>query len=269
MITLKDRLSHLTYRETCKLLGPSGEQLIRLGGKYDIDIAEQVAWENDLFKVNLGDALVTLSLTSEMPKRLRFNCSECTAACEHLGAAFSLILEEKLALGLSAPRPERKPIESLSEKELLKQAIEERSERASAEKIQIQPVNRKELWTDYTVTNYASGKSYRVALRGWERGESYCSCPDFRRNTLGICKHILRVIDDVKNRFSKQVKATPYRPENILVHLRYVGEPELRVSIPHDLEREVMPLVRPLMNQPIRDVKDLLQRVREIEHRGH
>jgi SNF2-related domain/Helicase conserved C-terminal domain/SWIM zinc finger len=269
MITLKDKLSHLTYREACKLLGPAGEKLIRQGGKYEIDIAEQVAWADNLFKLNLGGAFVTLSLTTEMPKLLRFNCNECTTACEHLGAAFSLILEEKLALGLSAPPPERKPIESLSEKELLKQAIEERAERAKAEKMQIQPVNRKELWTDYTVTNHASGKSYRVALRGWERGESYCSCPDFRKNTLGTCKHILRVIEDVKDRFSKQAKGTPYLPENIFIHLRYVGEPELRISIPDHLDRGVMPLVRPLMNRQIEDVKDLLQRVRGIEQRGH
>src|SRR3972149_7296978 len=134
MITLKDKLSHLTYREACKLLGPLGERLIRQGGKYDIDIAEQVAWENDLFKLNLGDALVTLSLTPEMPKRLRFNCSECTTACEHLGAAFSLILEEKLALGLSAPPPERRPNESLNGHELIKLAIEERLERARTER---------------------------------------------------------------------------------------------------------------------------------------
>ena len=99
-ITLKDRLSHLTYREASKLLGPDGERLIRQGGKYDIDISEQVTWEQDLFRLNLGDAIVTFSLNHEKPKSLHFACSECTSACEHLGAAFSLILEEKLSLGL-------------------------------------------------------------------------------------------------------------------------------------------------------------------------
>jgi hypothetical protein len=44
MIRLKDTLSHLTFRGACKLLGPEGEQLIRKGGRYDIDIAEQVKW---------------------------------------------------------------------------------------------------------------------------------------------------------------------------------------------------------------------------------
>lgn len=45
-------------------------------------------------------------------------CSACPVICEHLGAALSLILEEKTAFGLAAPPPERVPVESLSEAEL-------------------------------------------------------------------------------------------------------------------------------------------------------
>src|SRR4030043_950648 len=54
MITLKDRLSHLTYREVCKLLGPEGERLIRQGGKYDLNISDPVTWGDDFFRLNLG-----------------------------------------------------------------------------------------------------------------------------------------------------------------------------------------------------------------------
>ena len=102
MIDLRDRLSQLNYRQACKLLGPEGEHLIRLGGKYDMDIEEQVTWQDGSLKINFGDAIVNFLLTPEMPRSLRFTCSECTTACEHLGAAFSLVLEEKLSLGLSA-----------------------------------------------------------------------------------------------------------------------------------------------------------------------
>ena len=42
MITLKDKLSHLSYTQACKLLGPQGKQLIQEGGKYDIDLFEHV-----------------------------------------------------------------------------------------------------------------------------------------------------------------------------------------------------------------------------------
>src|SRR4030065_1947458 len=123
-MNLKDILSYLSYRQACKLLGPAGEQLIRAGGKYEIDIGEQVVWGGDFFKLNLGETTVAIAREPGKPRRLNFTCSACRAACEHTGAAFSLILEEKLALGLSAPPPERQPVESISDKELIKQAIE-------------------------------------------------------------------------------------------------------------------------------------------------
>ena len=267
-ITLKDRLSHLTYREASKLLGPDGERLIRQGGKYDIDISEQVTWEQDLFRLNLGDAIVTFSLNHEKPKSLHFACSECTSACEHLGAAFSFILEEKLSLGLSAPPPERLPVESLSDGELIQQAIDERKDRARTEKMTLKSMNAAELWTDYTITSHSSGKSYRVALRGWERGDSYCSCPDFRKNTLGTCKHIIYVTEEVKKRFSKAVRETPYHAKSIGVHLRYGEETELRVLVPGTLDHRTITLIRPLMNRPIRNVKDLLHQIKEVEQNG-
>ena len=268
-ITLKDRLSHLTYREARKLLGPEGERLIRQGGKYPIDLDEQITWGNNILKLNLGEAIVTISAVPEGPKSLRFACSECTIPCEHVGAAFSFILEEKLALGLSAPPPERVPVESLSNEEMIRQAIEERKERARTEKITLKSMNPAELWTDYTITSHSSGKSYRVALRGWERGDSYCSCPDFKKNTLGTCKHIMHVIEEVKKRFSKAVREKTCQIKNISVHLRYSEETELRLLVPENLDRQAMMLIRPLMNKPIRDVKDLLKRIKEVEQLGH
>jgi len=268
-ITLKDRLSHLTYREARKLLGPEGERLIRQGGKYPIDLDEQITWGNNILKLNLGEAIVTISAVPEGPKSLRFACSECTIPCEHVGAAFSFILEEKLALGLSAPPPERLPVESLSDEEMIRQAIEERKERARTEKITLKSMNPAELWTDYTITSHSSGKSYRVALRGWERGDSYCSCPDFKKNTLGTCKHIMHVIEEVKKRFSKAIREKTCQIKNISVHLRYSEETELRLLVPENLDRQAMMLIRPLMNKPIRDVKDLLERIKEVEQLGH
>jgi SWIM zinc finger len=42
---------------------------------------------------------------------------------------------------------------------------------------------------DYLVKS-ASGKEYRVAMRGPSLFENFCSCADFAVNTLGTCKHI-------------------------------------------------------------------------------
>ncbi len=129
-----------------------------------------------------------------------------------------------MTLGLAAPPPERVPVEGLGEQELVERAIADRMERSRSERMTARSTNPKDLWTDYLVTNRASGKTYRVALRGWSHGESYCSCPDFRKNTLGTCKHILHVQEKVRRRFPAASRNRPYRPKEIAVHLLYGSE---------------------------------------------
>ena len=92
-LTLKDRLSHLTLRQAGKLLGGEGEKLIREGGKYEVQIDGDVCLDDDLFRVNLGEATVTITLAAGARGRLRWDCSRCHGACEHVGAAFSFVLE--------------------------------------------------------------------------------------------------------------------------------------------------------------------------------
>ncbi|MBU0986579.1 MAG: DEAD/DEAH box helicase, partial [Proteobacteria bacterium] len=197
-----------------------------------------------------------------------FQCSVCDNSCVHIGAAFSLILEEKLSLGLAAPPSERVPVESLGNAALVKQAVGERTERAQKEKMQLNSLDKEQLWTDYIVTNRSSGKSYRVALRGWERGESYCSCPDYRKNTLGTCKHILHALDKLKKRFNNSVKKTPYPVKDICVYLKYGETLELRLLIPERIDSQTAEILEPLRGQRIEDVRDLVKRIGKIEHLG-
>jgi hypothetical protein len=196
-LTLQDRLSHLTHYRACQLLGPDGPQCISRGAAYEIDIDRDVYFRGDLFRLKLRgaagrgkDAVVTITTMAEAQNRLRFNCTACETMCEHVGAAVSLVLEEKTALGLAAVPDERRPLETLNEQELLAQALGDRLERARTEKFRLAISDPKRPWADYTITSALSGKTYRVALRGEERGQSYCSCPDFRTNTLGTCKHV-------------------------------------------------------------------------------
>ena len=267
-LTLKDRLSRLTYRRACKLLGEEGAALIRLGGMREIDLDEHVHMDNDLFRLALPDAVATITLTAAAPQWLQWDCTRCHTACEHVGAALSLVLEEKTSLGLAAPPPERIPIESLGEEELVRQALDERRERAETERMRLKSLDPGALWTDYLVTNAMSGKTYRVALRGWECGESYCSCPDFRKNTLGACKHIMNVQRKVKSRFPASIRNRPYEQKDFAVHLRYGPELELRLLAPPRLDGPIASIVRPIGGRPIGDIRDLLHRIRKLEARG-
>src|SRR5581483_306591 len=231
-LTLFDTLSRLSFIKAAKLLGAKGSRLITAGGQYEIDLTTQVKFGRDRFQLALGGSTVTLSLSSAARDRLQWRCDTCDVPCEHAGAAFSLILEEKLALGLAGAPPERTPVESLNEEALIAQALSEREARARVEKMRLTSADPQEIWTDYTLTNSASGKSYRVALRGWQPGESYCSCPDFRKNTLGTCKHILHALEKVRRRFPDSVRNRPYRQRDICLHLSYGQALELRLLLP-------------------------------------
>ena len=56
-LTLRDRLSRLTYVRACQLLGPQGAQLIREGSNYEIDIQRDVYLRGDLFRVKFPHAV--------------------------------------------------------------------------------------------------------------------------------------------------------------------------------------------------------------------
>ncbi len=133
----------------------------------------------------------------------------------------------------------------------------------------VRSTNPKALWTDYLVTNAESGKTYRVALRGWEPGDSYCSCPDYRKNTLGVCKHVLSVQRRVKRRFSAGAVQRPYRQREIAVHLHYGNKLELRLLLPERLDDAGRRIVRPIRDRAIQSIPDLLERVSKLEALGH
>ncbi|MBF0104183.1 MAG: DEAD/DEAH box helicase [Deltaproteobacteria bacterium] len=268
-ITLKDRLSHLKYMQACRLLGQGGEELIKKGGKYEINIEEQVRQDAESFTVKMSDAVTTIRLNPLKNNALDFGCSVCQGPCEHLGATLSLILEEKTALGLAKEPTPKIPIESLSEQDLVARAIQERIERAKKERMVLTSTDKNKIWTDYLLSSKTSGKTYRVAMRGFERGQSYCSCSDFKKNTLGVCKHILYAQQKIKTKFSPRAQNTPYKRKGFGVHMHY-GQlsPELRLLTPDTTSEEIAAIIRPVYKKPVTDIHSLLSIIKKLEGRG-
>ncbi len=268
VLTLKDRLSRLTYQRACALLGPEGSKLIPLGGRREIDLDRDVKLSDESFTLVLGDAVATLTMDPAFKDRLAWRCTACRDACEHVGAAFSLVLEEKMSLGLAAAPPERVPVESLSEEQLVHQALAEREERARTEKMRVKSADPTELWTDYTVTNAVSGKTYRVALRGWNSGECYCTCPDFRTNTLGVCKHILHVRHKVARQFPAAQRNRPFVHRQVALAVCYGEQAELRLLLPEKMDAEATKALSPLRGRAIGDAHGLAHRIAKLAAQG-
>lgn len=274
-LSLKDRLSRLTFTDACKLLGSQGRSLIQQNANtWSICIADDVYLGDDLLRVRLNGqpgeepAIVTITLMAEARQRLHYCCDRCEIGCEHVAAVFSLVLEEKMALGLAAPPRERTPVASLAEEDLVKAALADRALRAREEPMTVKAAGSNGPWTDYTVTNRLSGKSYRVALRGVNPGDSYCSCPDFRTNTLGTCKHVIRVTQFAKRKFSPQALGRRFRPSELALHLHYAGAVTLRLLVPAKLDDAAAAIVEPLRDRPIHNLPDLMKRLARLQKLG-
>jgi superfamily II DNA or RNA helicase len=267
-MTLFERLSRFNNRLALKMLGPDANKLIIQGGAREIDISAQVELSKNVFRLSLPDAQVSIVEDPKSEHKMRFICSVCKGTCEHIGAAISLVLEEKNALGLAKNPPEEIKLTDLTEEELVARELLRRNDRARTERLKLKAADPCKLWTDYVVTSSESGKSYRVALRGWERGESYCSCPDFRKNTLGTCKHVLFVIDKARELFPSWKKTAPFVPVKAAVYLKYGSDMELCLQIPPDTNGAEGKKLAQYSGKPVRDIQGFTKAISECTAQG-
>jgi len=88
------------------------------------------------------------------------------------------------------------------------------------------------VWADYLVKNPKHNSQYRVALRSEGIGVNFCTCADFRTNTLGTCKHIEAVLAFVrtKQKLKKHLKV-PYEPSHNSIYLQYGREQHVVVRL--------------------------------------
>lgn len=85
------------------------------------------------------------------------------------------------------------------------------------------------IFSEFLVTNPESQKSYRVAIRGREAGDNFCSCPDFSVNTLGTCKHVeFTLAKLIRKRGGKGAFKRGHEPDYSSVYLHYGARREVR-----------------------------------------
>ncbi|TWU08334.1 DEAD/DEAH box helicase [Stieleria varia] len=280
------RLGSLTYHQACQKLGDEGAKLMRLGDRFtEIDPGQDVFLGGDLLRVKVrdsdkrdldaddapprvGTAIVTLTLQSARAKQIQHNCDHCDAPCHHLGAALSYLLDAKSVLGLAVPPDESVPLENLTEDELHARALAEREKRAAEEPMTVRSSDASTPWADYVLTSHNTGKSYRVALRGTEPHQSYCSCPDFRTNGLGTCKHILHALGKASKRFSVAAISTPYKRKHVSLRLQYGDDFGLRFNVPTRRNPAIEEIVGDLVDVSSTDAVDVMHRIEALESNG-
>jgi SNF2 family DNA or RNA helicase len=114
---------------------------------------------------------------------------------------------------------------------LIEQQIAERRERAQGAIAKILERPGGEPFGDYRVKS-ASGKTYRVAMRGPGLFENYCSCPDFGVNTLGTCKHIEALLLRLRKRHGHVLERKEYVRSRASISLQYGEAIDVRLRLP-------------------------------------
>ena len=96
------------------------------------------------------------------------------------------------------------------------------------------------VYSDFTVHNTEKDSTYKVAIRNPEMGNNFCSCPDFKINMLGTCKHIEYVLYKLRT----NPETSQYLNDNIVsvyssITLRYGIERKIYLRIGRNNENEM------------------------------
>ena len=110
-----------------------------------------------------------------------------------------------------------------------------RQYRAANEPMDIQALDKDDAYySTFALSAKTTLNPYRVEIRSLDRCENTCTCPDFRVNGLGTCKHIEAVLAKLRRKGAKAFTVAtaegPSRAEAFLV--RRGTAPEVRLLLP-------------------------------------
>ena len=137
----------------------------------------------------------------------------------------------------------------------------------------VKNIGGQSVFSDFQVYNPISDKEYKVAIRSYEFGENYCSCPDFRRNELGTCKHVEFVLLQLKSnpKNEKYWKSSYIRPYSS-ISLKYGKERKVLLRIGSEESEKIKSLASDyfdsdnyLLKNKYFDIIDFISDVRKLD----
>ncbi|HEX9873932.1 MAG TPA: DEAD/DEAH box helicase, partial [Deferrimonas sp.] len=175
--------------------------------------------------VELGEAGVTT----------RCSCKAAHAECHHAVAGL-LELSDFLRRDEA---PEVGSGQTYTREGMVKRVLEERREKAEKAPYRIEFADNR--FGEHELFN-ERGRRYKLTFRDVEQEQGYCSCPDYRTNKLGTCKHLMHAF----TRFRKsrgQEEAPPQDYPFVEIFLDPLSDYRVSWFYPHALPAAVAPLI--------------------------
>lgn len=116
--------------------------------------------------------------------------------------------------------------------EMIQQQIERRRKRGAEELKRIINRGHHPIYSTFEVTS-VSGRTYRVRIHDLEELHNTCSCPDYRTNLIGTCKHIEGVLIQLREKYGDELEELAAdRPAVTRIYLHYAEDITVRISEP-------------------------------------
>ncbi len=136
----------------------------------------------------------------------RCTCASMLKCCHHAAAAL-LMLEADFRKADEKKRSEEG--EPYTREEMIQRVLREREERAEKEEYTLSVADN--IYGIHRLKS-ASGRVYELTIRDFDKNSGYCTCPDFKTNKLGTCKHLIYAQRQIHRKYpvKKLTETQPY-----------------------------------------------------------
>ena len=125
---------------------------------------------------------------------------------------------------------------------MIKRVLKERQEKAAREKFEIRLA---ENIHGFHKIKTEEGRTYEITIRDFAEGSGYCSCPDFRTNKLGTCKHLIFASDYLNKKYKNSKALT----NQVYPFVEIYCDPHYDYNITYFYERNPQPEVDTLIHK--------------------
>lgn len=220
----------------------------------------------DSFHLSIDDEFKDFDLHIEFDQdRVATRCS-CKAAIPECHHAVAGLMELSDYLQRDEA-PEVGSGKTYTREGMIKRVLDERLEKTAKAEYRVEFADN--LFGEHELVN-ERGLRYKLTFRDLEKEQGYCSCPDYRTNKLGTCKHLIYAFSQFKKTRGDEPTAEQEYP---FVDI-YLDPSDSRISwfYPHELPAEVAPLIAELFSpeqtlaaEEMGDFLTFIEQTREVK----
>ena len=116
--------------------------------------------------------------------------------------------------------------------QLLQEQIERRRKRGLEDLAKIVNRGKHPVYSTFDVVS-TSERAYTVQIRSLTERLNTCTCPDYRTNTIGTCKHIEGVLANLQNEFADRWgEFVTQAPPITQMYVHHAERTTVRVTLP-------------------------------------